>query len=74
MKKVIGLLGVAVMAIAVYANSSVTTGSNEIDLTFLTSINKAEAEAPCIGNHFIILPRPGGWRCISGGYSCCPLL
>jgi hypothetical protein len=74
MKKIIGFIGVVILAITVFVFSSTSNGTNEIDLASLTSINQAEAEGPCIGNNFIIISIPGGWRCVSGGYSCCPLL
>lgn len=74
MKKLIGFLGLAVVATFMMLNSSVKIGPGEINLASLMSINEVEAEGPCVGKQFIIISVPGGWNCISGGYSCCPLL
>ncbi|AUP81172.1 hypothetical protein [Flavivirga eckloniae] len=46
MKKVISILGIAVFAIVLFANSNNITNNQDLDLTNLSLINVANAESP----------------------------
>ena len=47
MKKTIGILGVAVMAIAMFFNTNITNNANgDFDLASIVNINTANAEDP----------------------------
>ena len=75
MKKIIGILGVAVFAMAMFFSTNATSSSDgNLNLASLITLNTANAES-CIGANFRVISIPGGWHCQNNaGSSCCPLL
>ena len=75
MKKIIGIIGVAVFTMAMFVNTNVTVGSSGLDLASLVSLNSANAEnSSCVGSKFKVTSIPGGWHCQNNaGTACCPL-
>lgn len=66
MKKLIGIVGVAFVAIAMFFNTNTMNGSNsDFDLASLLTMNTANAEA-CLDSSYL----PGQKRSISGAETC----
>ncbi len=76
-KAILKIFGVAALAAAMIYNVQVfgTDGDAGISLAALGSMAVANNEGStcCIGSNFTVSPIPGGWRCDSGGGSCCPV-
>jgi hypothetical protein len=76
MKKKLGIIGIGVVALTMFLNTTTNSFSYDLDLTSLIALNKAAAETGCVGSWYLVKPRPGGgWDCLANsGLSCCPVL
>jgi hypothetical protein len=65
MKKIIGILGVAVIATAMFFSANAVSSTNDTDLSSLIAIDAANAEEGYAGSYFC---KPGGTYCMTYTY------